>query len=140
MNDVHAQPSFPPASPSCNSDFPSGGLLAGRETGRQGPSAGNGSLPAPSNYRDSASADRLSAYLRSEALPLVGARRGGATEGIPETVGTFGALDERARQQGLTVYRTLFEQGVGIVATGETALASQAAATYQREPTVEATP
>lgn len=55
-------------------------------------------------------------------------------------VGPFGPLDERARQQGLTVYRTLFEQGVGIIATDETAPASQAAATYQREPTVEATP
>lgn len=63
-----------------------------------------------------------------------------ASRNVPVTVGTFGALDERARQQGLTVYRTLFEQGVGIVATDETALASQAAATYQREPTVEARP
>lgn len=299
-----------------------GGLLAGCETDRQGPSTGNGPPPAPSNYRDFASADRLSAYLRSEALPLIGAHRGGATEGglenalatfahsltqgpvlletdvrmtkdsvlvlmhdetldrtttgrglvraktlpevrelrlvtnagdttrhpvptvaealgwaegravlqldvkegvpralvaerlrrmdaldqalvitytledarwyhrrlpslllsvsaetraeasayveqiepsrlvafagvgppseevlrvftrrnVPVTVGTFGDLDQRARQQGLTVYRELFEQGVGIVATDETALASQAAATYQREPSVEATP
>ena len=299
-----------------------GGLLAGCGTDRQGPSAGNGPPPAPSNYRDFASADRLSSYLRSEALPLIGAHRGGATEGVPEnalatfahsltqgpvlletdvrmtkdsvlvlmhdetldrtttgrgpvraktlpevrglrlvtnagdttgypvptvaealawaegravlqldvkegvprarvaerlrrmdaldqalvitytledarwyhrrlpslllsvsaekraeaaayveqiepsrlvafagvgrpsqevlrlfasrnvpvTVGTFGDLDERARRQGLTVYRTLFDQGIGIVATDETALASQAAATYQREPTLEVTP
>ncbi|MFB6247794.1 MAG: glycerophosphodiester phosphodiesterase family protein [Salinibacter sp.] len=48
---------------------------------------------------------------------------------VPVTVGTFGALDRRARQQGLVVYRTLFRNGVDIVATDETALASQAAAT-----------
>jgi glycerophosphoryl diester phosphodiesterase len=299
-----------------------GGLLAGCGTGRQGPSSGNSPPPAPSHYRDFATADRLSAYLRSDALPLIGAHRGGPTgrfpenalatfahslthgpvlletdvrmtkdsllvlmhdetldrtttgrgplrakalhevrelrlvtnagdttaypvptvaealawaegravlqldvkEGVPKslvaerlrrmdaldqalvitytlgdarwyhrrlpslllsvsaetraeaaayveqiepsrlvafagvgdpsqdvlrlfasrnvpvTVGTFGDLDQRAQQRGLTVYRTLFEQGVGIVATDETALASQAAATYRPEPPVEATP
>jgi len=298
------------------------GLLAGCETGQQVPSDGKGPLPTPSHFRDFATADRLSSYLRSDALPLIGAHRGGATDRFPEnaiatfehsldhgpvlletdvrltkdsvlvllhdetldrtttgsgpvrsktlhevrglrlitnagdttrypvptaaealawaegravlqldvkegvprslvaerlrqadaldqaivitytlndarwyhrrlpnlllsvsaetreeavahveqiepsrlvafagvgepsqevlsvfesrnipvTVGTFGDLDERAQQQGLTVYRTLFEQGVGIVATDETALASQAAATYQSEPTSREAP
>jgi glycerophosphoryl diester phosphodiesterase len=47
------------------------------------------------------------------------------------TVGTFGDLDRQARQRGLVVYRDLFRQGVDVIATDETALASQAAATYQ---------
>lgn len=63
-----------------------------------------------------------------------------ASRDVPVTVGTFGDLDQRAQQRGLTVYRQLFEQGVGILATDETALASQAAATYRSVPTVEATP
>ena len=50
---------------------------------------------------------------------------------VPVTVGTFGDLDQTARQRGLVVYRELFRQGVDIIATDETALASQAAATYQ---------
>lgn len=50
---------------------------------------------------------------------------------VPVTVGTFGALDRQARQRGLVVYRDLFRQGVDVIATDETALASQAAATYQ---------
>jgi len=50
---------------------------------------------------------------------------------VPVTVGTFGDLDQTARQRGLVVYRELFRQGVDIVATDETALASQAAETYQ---------
>jgi len=41
-------------------------------------------------------------------------------------------MDRRARRQGVAVYRQLFDQGIGIVATDETALASQAAATYVR--------
>jgi glycerophosphoryl diester phosphodiesterase len=50
---------------------------------------------------------------------------------VPVTVGTFGTLDRRARQRGLVVYRELFRQGVDILATDETALASQAAATVR---------
>jgi glycerophosphoryl diester phosphodiesterase len=50
---------------------------------------------------------------------------------VPVAVGTFGNLDRQARQQGLVVYRDLFRQGVTILSTDETALASQAAATYQ---------
>lgn len=53
---------------------------------------------------------------------------------VPVTVGTFGALDRQARQRGLVVYRDLFRQGVDVIATDETALASQAAATYQPSP------
>jgi len=50
--------------------------------------------------------------------------------GVPVALGTFGDLDRQARQQGLSVYHRLFDQGVDIIATDETALASQAAATY----------
>jgi len=52
---------------------------------------------------------------------------------VPVTVGTFGELDRKAQQQGLVVYRELFKQGVDIVATDQTALATQAAVTYQPE-------
>lgn len=51
---------------------------------------------------------------------------------VPVAVGTFGELDRQAQQQGLVVYHRLFDQGVDLVATNETALASQAADTYQR--------
>ena len=54
-----------------------------------------------------------------------------ASRNVPVTVGTFGELDRQARQRGLVVYRDLFRQGVDVIATDETALASQAAATYQ---------
>jgi glycerophosphoryl diester phosphodiesterase len=59
------------------------GLLVGCESGAQ-EEAGGPAPPPPSHYRDFDSADRLSAYLRSDALPLVGAHRGGATERFPE--------------------------------------------------------
>ena len=49
---------------------------------------------------------------------------------VPVTVGTFDDLDQEARQRGIVVYRDLFRKGVDIIATDETALASQAAATY----------
>jgi glycerophosphoryl diester phosphodiesterase len=51
---------------------------------------------------------------------------------VPVAVGTFGALDRQARRQGLAVYHRLFDRGVDLVATDETALARQAADTYQR--------
>lgn len=54
-----------------------------------------------------------------------------SNHGVPVAVGTFGKLDRQARQRGLVVYHRLFDQGVDLVATDETALASQAAATYQ---------
>lgn len=54
-----------------------------------------------------------------------------SNHGVPVALGTFGELDQQARQQGLVVYHRLFDQGVDLVATDETALASQAAATYQ---------
>ncbi len=50
--------------------------------------------------------------------------------GIPVSVGTFGETDQQARNQGLIVYHRLFDQGVDVISTDETALASQAAATY----------
>lgn len=56
-----------------------------------------------------------------------------SSRNIPVTIGTFGELDRRARQEGLSVYRELFTQGVDIVATDEVALASQAVATYEPE-------
>jgi glycerophosphoryl diester phosphodiesterase len=59
---------------------------------------------------------------------------------VPVTVGTFGDLDRQARQRGLVVYRDLFRQGVDIIATNETALASQAAATYRPEPSAKERP
>jgi glycerophosphoryl diester phosphodiesterase len=59
---------------------------------------------------------------------------------VPVTVGTFGDLDRQARQRGLVVYRDLFRQGVDVIATDETALASQAAATYQAPSTGEERP
>lgn len=59
---------------------------------------------------------------------------------VPVTAGTFGDLDQKARQQGLVVYRELFRQGVDVVATDETALASQAAATFKPDPAVEKGP
>jgi glycerophosphoryl diester phosphodiesterase len=57
---------------------------------------------------------------------------------VPVTVGTFGELDRRARQQGLSVYRDLLERGVGILATDQVALASQAAETHEAGSTAEA--
>lgn len=57
-----------------------------------------------------------------------------ASRDVPVIVGTFGDLDQRAQQRGLVVYRTLFQQGVDIIASDETALASQAANTYEPEP------
>jgi glycerophosphoryl diester phosphodiesterase len=54
---------------------------------------------------------------------------------VPVTVGTFGELDEEAERRGLVVYRDLFREGVDIVATDQTALASQAAATYEADST-----
>jgi len=71
----------------------------------------------------------------SEAVLRVFSRRD-----VPVTVGTFGDLDRQARQRGLVVYRNLFRQGVDIIATDETALASQAAATYRPEPSAEGRP
>ncbi|MEF8817395.1 MAG: glycerophosphodiester phosphodiesterase family protein [Salinibacter sp.] len=59
---------------------------------------------------------------------------------IPVAVGTFGDLDQQARREGLSVYRALLDQGIDIISTDETALASQAVATYQPETTAEATP
>ena len=49
---------------------------------------------------------------------------------VPVSVGTFGETDQQARSQGLIVYHRLFDQGVDVISTDETALASQAAATY----------
>ena len=49
---------------------------------------------------------------------------------VPMSVGTFGETDQQARNQGLIVYHRLFDQGVDVISTDETALASQAAATY----------
>lgn len=63
-----------------------------------------------------------------------------SSRNVPVTVGTFGDLDQQAQQRGLVVYRDLFRQGVDIIATDETALASQAAATYTPESAAEATP
>jgi len=62
-----------------------------------------------------------------------------SSRNVPVTVGTFGELDQRARQRGLVVYRDLFRQGVDIIATDDVALASQAADTYRSENT-EAVP
>lgn len=59
---------------------------------------------------------------------------------IPVAIGTFGNLDQQARREGLSVYRELLDQGIDIISTDETALASQAAATYQPKTTTEATP
>lgn len=55
-----------------------------------------------------------------------------SNRGVPVAVGTFGEVDNRARQQGLAAYHRLFDQGADIVATDETALASQAADSYQK--------
>jgi len=59
---------------------------------------------------------------------------------VPVTVGTFGDLDQEARRRGVVVYRELFRDGVDIVSTDETALASQAAASYRPDTTAEAMP
>lgn len=58
-----------------------------------------------------------------------------ANHEVPVTVGTFGDLDRQARRRGLVVYRNLLQQGVDIIATDETALATQAADTYRSERT-----
>lgn len=64
--------------------FSTGGPLVGCG-GDQGKQAGKQvPPPTPANYQDFESADSLSAYLRSDALPLVGAHRGGPTEAFPE--------------------------------------------------------
>jgi len=63
-----------------------------------------------------------------------------AERDVPVAVGTFGELDQAARRRGLVVYRDLFRQGVGIIATDQTALASQAAATYDGEPAARPQP
>ena len=55
-----------------------------------------------------------------------------SNQGVPVAVGTFGAVDRQARRQGLAVYHRLFDRGVDLIATDETALARQAADTYQR--------
>jgi len=55
-----------------------------------------------------------------------------ASHGVPVAVGTFGAVDRQARRQGLAVYHQLFDRGVDLIATDETALARQAADTYRR--------
>ena len=49
---------------------------------------------------------------------------------VPIAAGTFGETDRQARNQGLIVYHRLFDRGVNVISTDETALASQAAATY----------
>lgn len=54
------------------------GADQGKQAGKQVP------LPASENYRDFESADSLAAYLRSDALPLVAAHRGGPTGAFPE--------------------------------------------------------
>ena len=54
-----------------------------------------------------------------------------SNHGVPVAAGTFGEIDQQARQKGLVVYHRLFDRGIDIVVTNETALASQAAATYQ---------
>lgn len=57
---------------------------------------------------------------------------------VPVAMGTSGELNQQARQQGLVVYHRLFDRGIDIIATNETALASQAAATYDRYGSPEA--
>jgi len=61
-----------------------GALLLGCGAGEPNQGVGDRPQPHPSNHRDFSSADRLSAYLRSDARPLVAAHRGGPTEGSPE--------------------------------------------------------
>lgn len=59
-------------------------MFVGCESGGQGSVDGNGPSPAPEHYRDFETADGLATYLRLDAVPLVGAHRGGATDQYPE--------------------------------------------------------
>ncbi|MFB6278552.1 MAG: glycerophosphodiester phosphodiesterase family protein [Salinibacter sp.] len=54
-----------------------------------------------------------------------------SAHGVPVAVGTFGDVDRQARRQGLSVFHRLFDEGADLVASDETALASQAARTYR---------
>ena len=51
--------------------------------------------------------------------------------GIRATLGTFGALDERARRAGPEVYGPLLDGGIGVLATDLVPVAAEAVATYE---------
>lgn len=73
--------------------------------------------------------DRLVGFVGVGAVPE-GPMEVFVEHDVRVTVGTFGTIDRDARRRGLVVYHDLFDRGVGIVATDEEALASQAADTY----------
>ena len=55
---------------------------------------------------------------------------------IRAILGTFGAVDERARRAGPEVYQALLDRGVGVLATDEPALAARALADYEASASV----
>lgn len=110
------------------------GLLVSCETSSQERSNGQGSSLTPTHYRDFENADSLAAYLRSDAVPLIGAHRGGPTAQFPENaLSTFGhaltrgpvLLETDVRMTDDSVLVLMHDETLGRTTTGRGAVQSK---------------